>query len=167
MKTLGLLLASALLVGACHSQPARDTERFVAVAAGVIDRQTGLLWASADNGEPLDWQAAQRFCESYEQAGIGDWRLPTAAELTGLYTDVANPAGYRLTPLINLTGASLWTSEPRTDPSRYEPPGLAIYVDFSEAYYAGEPMLAPKSRAAEMSNKLWPHLRALAVRRAP
>jgi hypothetical protein len=132
----------------------------------VIDEQTGLMWARQDNGEPLDWFTAGNYCATYAAGRHDDWRLPTAEELLTLLTDETNPHGYRTTRLIKLSAYSLWSSEERNDDTRYRPPGAAIYVDFSAAYYAGEPMLAYKSRAAEVNTAVWPHLRVLPVREA-
>ncbi len=47
----------------------------------LIDLQTNLRWTAQDNGIGLSWPQAQRYCQ---QLG-DDWRLPTTAELLGIF----------------------------------------------------------------------------------
>ncbi len=68
-----------------------DDSRFETAEGGtVIDRKTGLMWASEDSavvseGHCKDWFEAQEFCQSYRQGGFADWRMPTQDELQELY----------------------------------------------------------------------------------
>ena len=92
--------------------------RFVAYANGTVkDTKTGLMWASKDNGEDINWRDAKRYCENYRGGGYSDWRMPTWDELAGLYDNSENylleVLGYfvHLTKLIQLTTCCPWASE--------------------------------------------------------
>jgi len=87
--------------------------RFIAYNNGtVLDTKTNLMWAVKDNGSNINWQGAKSYCESYGGGGYKDWRMPTQAELWGLYDDsVKGNNGFNLTPLINLTDCCPWASE--------------------------------------------------------
>jgi len=80
--------------------------------------ETGLMWASKDNGSNIDWNEAKSYCENYRGGGYTDWRMPTQDELAGLY-DSGNPkyqACYPsqkiyLTNLIDLSCCCPWASD--------------------------------------------------------
>jgi hypothetical protein len=64
--------------------------RFVPRADGTfVDTRTGLIWSLLDSQRVVercqDYETARRYVESLTTGGFGDWRLPTAAELAGLY----------------------------------------------------------------------------------
>ncbi len=60
--------------------------RFVANGDGtVLDQKSGLMWAAQDNGEDVNRQGAERYCERYRGGGYEEWRMPTVDELAGLY----------------------------------------------------------------------------------
>jgi hypothetical protein len=60
--------------------------RFIAYDNGtVLDTWTNLMWAARDNGTHITWAKANTYCENYRGAGYSDWRMPTLAELAGLY----------------------------------------------------------------------------------
>lgn len=93
--------------------------RFIAYDNGTVsDTQTGLMWASKDNGSGINWEDAKSYCKNYRGGGYADWRLPTQDELAGLF-DAANTypsdCGYdvHLTKLIRLTCSAPWASETR------------------------------------------------------
>jgi hypothetical protein len=119
-----LLIASICL---CGQEIARDG-RFIAYNNGTVkDTSTGLMWASKDNGSDIDWQGAKKYCENYRGGGYTDWRMPTVAELAGLYDK--NKTGYKMecpmgsdpdrplyiytTRLIHLSCCCPWASERR------------------------------------------------------
>jgi hypothetical protein len=80
----------------------------------VTDTNTGLMWASKDNGSSINWQAARSYCQSYKGGGHHDWRMPTIAELVSLYDpNDRNRRGYHVTKLIDTSAASSWASETR------------------------------------------------------
>ena len=92
--------------------------RFVAYDNGTVkDTKTGLMWASKDNGEGINWKGAKRYCEYYRGGGYTDCRMPTIDELAGLYyksvSYQAKLGSYdvNLTKLIQLTACCHWASE--------------------------------------------------------
>ena len=94
--------------------------RFVAHENGTVgDMKTGLVWASKDNGEDINWQDAKWYCENYRGGGYADWRMATQDELAELYDQ---SEGYQvtqknynvhLTELIELSACCPWASETR------------------------------------------------------
>jgi len=96
-----------------------DGQFFLYDNGTVKDNQTGLMWASKDNGKHINWEDAKRYCENYRGGGYTDWRMPTIDELEGLYD---KSEGYRvkqkefnvyLTKLIELSACCPWASEKR------------------------------------------------------
>ena len=59
-----------------------------------VDRSTGLMWAAKDNGQPVTWRKAERYCRDLRLGGFSDWRLGTLTELAGL-VDKSDPAPER------------------------------------------------------------------------
>jgi hypothetical protein len=49
------------------------------------DPTTGLMWATMENGEDVNWREANRYSQSLRLGGYSDWRLPTIDELEGIY----------------------------------------------------------------------------------
>ncbi|MCK4347849.1 MAG: DUF1566 domain-containing protein [Thermoplasmatales archaeon] len=91
--------------------------RFFAYDNGTVkDTKTGLVWASKDNGENINWNDAKRYCENYRGGGYMDWRMPTLDELTGLYDKSKSYQAdqgiidVHLTKLIQLTSCCVWAS---------------------------------------------------------
>ncbi len=90
--------------------------RFIKYDNGtVLDTRTNLMWATWDNEYSIDWEDAERYCESYRGGGYTDWRMPTLDELTGLYdaneTYKSNCGVHvHLTKLIRLSCSQLWYS---------------------------------------------------------
>jgi len=92
--------------------------RFVAYSNGtVLDNDTGLMWASRDNGNPITWDEAKDYCSNYRGGGYTDWRMPTLNELSALYdpkiTNATPPnadckGGCHLTDFIHLTCCPVW-----------------------------------------------------------
>lgn len=94
--------------------------RFTANGDGTVtDKNTGLMWAAADNGKYVDWQNAKQHCESYRGGGYRGWRMPTRNELAGLYGSAFK--GYELQCLytgivkvpdqVTLSCFYLWSSD--------------------------------------------------------
>lgn len=74
----------------------------------IILEQYGLMVQLQDvYTERLDWSATNGLCESSQEGGYTDWRLPTVRELDILY-------GYRLVIGGFVGGALYWASEPCT-----------------------------------------------------
>ena len=84
------------------------TVRFTLANGVVTDSATGLMWAAKDNGRDIHWPAAKAYCDNYKGGGYSGWRLPTSAELEGLYK-----AGIRYNSgdIINISGSCPWASE--------------------------------------------------------
>src|SRR5208282_1564290 len=82
---------------------------------GVItDTRTGLEWAP-DPGRPMTWEQAILYAQSLALAG-GGWRLPTMAELQGLFIldeDYRQEDGYYIDPAFHLQGCCSWSSQLR------------------------------------------------------
>lgn len=97
---------------------ARDGH-FIAYSDGtVLDMETGLMWAAADDGGNATWNSAVAYCRNYRGGGYKDWRMPTAEELTTLYDKTRGyPYGRQtrwtvhLTELIHLSGPNIWSSD--------------------------------------------------------
>jgi len=71
-----------------------------------------LLWASASNGENIQWPEAVAYCEDLSLAGHDDWRLPTFDELAGLH-DSESSEGIR--PPFLIGDCCLWSGESLED----------------------------------------------------
>jgi uncharacterized protein YdbL (DUF1318 family) len=124
--------------------------RFVLYEDGtVLDTQTNLLWAAADNGKNVDWKEAKAYCENYRGGG---WRMPTQDEL---WTLVGSENGatkgfdccrgcdnHIATRLIRLSCTWVWASETKDNGS------AAAFVLFSYgARYWYLPSVSPNRRA--------------------
>lgn len=97
---------------ACAGEETGTNERFQVVDESIVlDSKTGLMWASSDNGEDIDWYDAERYCKDFAAGGYTDWRLPDIKELATLYTEgMKNKAGYFITDLIKITDCCPWSS---------------------------------------------------------
>lgn len=95
--------------------PALAMDRYEDHGNGTLtDNRTGLMWATTDNGHPINWPSALYYCQKYHGGGHTDWRLPTIAELRSLYDpESVNSGGYHVTKLIDTTAQSCWASETR------------------------------------------------------
>lgn len=85
----------------------------------VLDTESGLMWASKDNGEDITWNDAQKYCEDYQSGGYQDWRMPKTDELATLYDTAYEGYAQKccktcpkiyISRLINLTCFGPWTS---------------------------------------------------------
>jgi len=84
--------------------------RFVIGDGTVHDLKTGLMWAAADNGEDIDWYAAEIFCKNCETGGYTDWRMPTVKELENL-EDASVFGSFQVSSLLHLSACCLWPSD--------------------------------------------------------
>lgn len=89
------------------------------------DPVTGKTWTASDNGSPVTWSQASRYCASLALGGFRDWRLATIDELQQLVGTSANAAGYRITAPLKLTGWE-WSSTPGAES------GEAWALDFGD-----------------------------------
>lgn len=125
-----------------RGNPAYGTNRFTDNGDGTIsDLATGLMWAKADSGKPLDWQHALAYCEHLKLAGHADWRLPNAKQLQSIVDYSRAPDAQRrdqrgpaIDPSFQTTDAEAWFW---TSTTHLEGPGgpgrAAAYVAFGRA----------------------------------
>jgi hypothetical protein len=127
---LSLMVLFLLAVWGCatssslegQGQPlAKADHRFTKASDGVItDSVTGLQWYV--NPSPANtWHQAKAWAENLTVAG-GGWRLPTMAELKGIYQKGAS--GTNMDPLFQAQGVWVWSGELQ-DPMFAR--GLAFY----------------------------------------
>lgn len=108
--------------------------RFQSREEGIFDSEQNVIWASSDNGQPINWKDAQEYCE---KMGLG-WNLPTIAQLQSLYDPEGthgriwtNPHSDKkqmvkfATPLIDWSSCCFWTSEKSS--STFEAWGVMLH----------------------------------------
>jgi len=95
--------------------PVMASKRFVDNSDGTItDNKTGLMWVAKDNGVPINWPDAIKYCKNLRIGGYSDWRMPTLVELTSLFDRKRkNKKGYHTIELISTTAQSCWAAETR------------------------------------------------------
>lgn len=130
MKKIAIFVITAMVSAGCvtgSGNSASNTSQVSVVAQDgrfiaysnetVVDNDTGLMWATQDNGGPITWDEAKSYCSNYRGGGYTDWRMPTQNELAALYdhrvTNTTPPAdgckgGCHLTNLIHLTCCPVW-----------------------------------------------------------
>lgn len=71
------------------------------LAAAVLDKETGLVWAKAPDYKGATWFGALEFCATLSLGGRSGWRLPTIEELASLVDPKNNrpalPVGHPFT----------------------------------------------------------------------
>ena len=113
----------------------------------LTDRATGLMWAQADSGQPMNWPEALNWAQAMNRQnylGHKDWRLPSAKELQSLVDysrapDASNSAAidqlFSVTPVTNEAGQRdypfYWSNT--THISANNSGSTAIYVSFGRA----------------------------------
>lgn len=122
LRRIPVVVIVIILMGSLTGAVAGD-DRFIAHRTNgtVLDTKTALMWAAADNGTDISWEAAKSYCENYDAGGYRDWRMPTTGELAGLYdaarTAPAQCAGefkiHVAAESIRVTCFAVWTSETR------------------------------------------------------
>jgi hypothetical protein len=78
------------------------------------DPATRLMWAGKDNGKNVTWVQAKSYCASLTLAAYSDWRLPTIAELAGIYDETQDVNGWHIKGGIRVSGWE-WSSEARSE----------------------------------------------------
>lgn len=135
--------------------------RFRTDKAGVvIDTTTGLMWADADNGSPINFYDAVRYCENFNEGGYSDWRMPTRKELETLYKSgppqpgrCGSLRGHKplVTPFIELSCSAFWVPDPieRNNPN-YDNLGYRdeawVYTLSSGDYLGNTPKVGDRYR---------------------
>ncbi|MGA3211849.1 MAG: DUF1566 domain-containing protein [Terriglobales bacterium] len=74
------------------------------------DHSSGLVWASRDNGEDVDWNDANTYCQALKLGGYSDWRLPNIDELQKMYDPKPNAHGFSVKGNIALSGGWCWST---------------------------------------------------------
>lgn len=114
--------------------------RLVESGSGTVrDRSSGLEWAGADNGADVNWGEANAYCKDLGLVDADDWRLPSRAELEGLFEAVAErplemvECGMmsRLIPGIKTTCAMFWSST--LDPEASGRQAFAVWFETGKA----------------------------------
>ncbi len=115
MRLIRIVTVALLFLGfsQAFAEESQNKERFQVVDKSiVVDSQSGLMWASQDNGKDIDWYDAEKYCKDFEAGGYTDWRLPDIKELATLYTkDKKNKDGYFIIDLIKITDCCPWSSD--------------------------------------------------------
>ena len=121
LVVVGLVYATHRSLAEQGQTLAKNSPRFTKASDGVItDSLTGLQWYV--NPSPANtWHQAKAWAEHLTVAG-GGWRLPTMAELKGIYQKGAS--GTNMDPLFDAQGVWVWSGEV-VDPMFAR--GLAFY----------------------------------------
>jgi len=120
-----LLLSTGLNIPTSFADPS-TAPRFENKGEVVVDRQSGLMWQTADSyhelKKGLNWYEALEYMDAkntQKLAGHSDWRLPTLEELNDLW-DASRPVSSKDGEKIGLPGEFedkgsyyLWTSNER------------------------------------------------------
>jgi hypothetical protein len=64
--------------------PAAQRFELVLDDAGVLDKETGLVWARSPDSTTRNWEGASIYCTALQLGGRLGWRLPTVEELASL-----------------------------------------------------------------------------------
>ena len=89
------------------------SKRFEVVldGAGVLDKETGLVWEKSPDTTTRSWSSAVLHAYNKNVGGRGGWRLPTVEELRSLIdptqSNLALPSGH---PFTNLLADLYWSS---------------------------------------------------------
>ena len=90
-------------------------ERFAAMrdGAGILDKQTGLIWEQEPDRFHGTWTEAAAHCREKSAEGQTKWRIPSVKELSSLIDtsqrDPALPSGH---PFSNIRSAVYWSGTP-------------------------------------------------------
>ncbi len=128
-----------------RNNSAYGTNSFVDNGDGTVtDLATGLMWQTADDGTPRDWEEALSYCENLSLAGHDDWHLPTIKELQSLVDYTRSPqttASPAIDPIFSCTEISdpdgnsnygfYWSGTTHLD--GMVPEKGACYIAFGEA----------------------------------
>ena len=84
----------------------------VSKSCTVLDKVTGLVWASSDSGYERKYRDAQEYCRNFNGNGFSDWRMPTIDELSTIYDkNLKNVNGYHTSNQIKIQRSSIWAYE--------------------------------------------------------
>lgn len=85
VKLLLLLFSLiAMISGAQTPLAGKPVEQDRQTTGYWIDPATKLMWPAKDNGKPVTWRQAVKYCRGLRLDGVTDWRQPTLDELATL-----------------------------------------------------------------------------------
>jgi hypothetical protein len=99
-----------------------------------------LMWTIEPNGQNVNRETANKYCQGVKLGGYADWRLPTIDELQAVYDPQATTA-FRIKSPLQLKSCCLWSStvlvedgdkRRRFEPSRY---AWGLYFDSGGVRY--------------------------------
>ena len=94
--------------GECDAYSCSSDGRFCDHGDGTVsDTTTGLMWA-VSNRSSISWYDSITYCDTYNVGNYTDWRMPTTAELQGLYS--AGVRGYNEHEFIKIETHKVWSS---------------------------------------------------------
>jgi len=91
--------------------PASERFELVLGGAGVLDKETGLVWEQSPSTATYTWPSAMNICYSLTKGNRKGWHLPTVAQLSSLIdttlSDPAIPTGH---PFSNVQVNAYWSA---------------------------------------------------------
>ena len=155
-KAVLILLALAAVISNAQSSTEKQSSALETKTSDYwVDPGTRLMWTARDNGKNVSWKRAGKYCRDLRLAGYSDWKLPSMAELQGIFdktVEVPGLAGdqkklYAFTWHVKgnlfLTGDQ-WSSNFEVD-DRGHYSGYADYFDFNEGISKNDPSGWPYS----------------------
>jgi hypothetical protein len=119
-------LAAIVLLGSARLLANATDGRFVAVASGIQDQVTGLVWQEPDDGNLYAWTDAQAHCAS-------PWRLPTLNELYTL-VDIRSATSPLIDSAFTNAKGTYWSATPLAGSS-----SDAWFLDFTQGRVGNTP----------------------------
>ena len=106
---ISIIYTTVLLLLCVADGSAKQEQRFALLTStGIVtDTKTGLEWKVGPDKD-TNWDQARAWVQNLKLDG-GSWRMPTLAELKGLYKKGAGPLN--LTPLLKTTGWQVWSDK--------------------------------------------------------
>jgi hypothetical protein len=101
MLLFPVLLAALATMGAAFAA-GQDANKGTAVIGS-------LMWTIEPNGQNINWEAANKYCQGVRLGGYSDWRLPTIDELQAVY-DANATTTFRIKSPLQLKSCCLWSS---------------------------------------------------------
>ncbi len=93
--------------GPVSDQPGTNTSPQVSNDGSITDSITGLMWAAPAPDRDVTWDQANDYARNLRLGGYSDWRLPSRAELKGLWK-TSDP---HVNPALGVTERWAWSSE--------------------------------------------------------
>jgi hypothetical protein len=80
--------------------------------AGVLDRETGLVWEQQPSLTASNWHLSLRACQNALSGGRRGWRMPTAEEMRSIFDGTGLPADH---PFGTNAAGTYWTATTVSD----------------------------------------------------